>query len=320
MIAAEPMNFQQTWASTTKDRARTILFAVIILASIPCVAFAQDTRARFPEDIAKEFARLTTTLRNENVGERPTGLRLARWEHSPISWTILGNTALTMRGSVKLNLMMRLLSVQMTTRGRLKATYAEPTVLLPAGAVLAADDLPINRLAQALISFEIHFDANGLPRLTTKYASSAFTVTTSADLTVLYGERLRLQELARQLPVQAMDPMPPSSSISLRCGVFVWSSGRNGIGSALIMIDDQLSALERGACISESVGRALGIRGEADRRTTSIFSGERDFKVGWTPFDSGVIGMLYDPQIHSGMDADEVTLAAQRLQAEYFSR
>ena len=73
-----------------------------------------------------------------------------------------------MRGSVKLDLMVRLLSVQMTARGRLKATYAEPTVLLPAGAALAADDLPINRLAQALISFEIHFDANGLPRLTTK--------------------------------------------------------------------------------------------------------------------------------------------------------
>ena len=172
-----------TWISTTKDRARAILFAVIILASIPCVAFAQDTRARFPEDIAKEFARLTTTLRDENVGGRLAGLRLARWEHSPITWTILGNKALTMRDPLKPSFMGKFLSAQMATKGRLKAAYIEPTGPLPAGAVLAADDLPINRLAQALISFEIHFDANGLPRLTTKYASSAFTVTTSADLT-----------------------------------------------------------------------------------------------------------------------------------------
>ena len=58
------------------------------------------------------------------------------------------------------------------------------------------------------------------------------------------------------------------------------------------------------------------------RQSNSIphLSGEQDFKVGWTPFDSRVIGMLYDPQIRSGMDADAVTLAAQRLQAEYFSR
>jgi hypothetical protein len=314
------MNFQQIWASITKDRMRTGLFAVIALASTPCVVFAQDARVGFPGDIAKEFARLTTTLRNESVGEKLTGLRLARWEHSPISWTILGNTASTMRGSVEMDFMVRFLSAQMTTKGRLKATYTKPTVVLPAGTVLAADDLPINKLAPASISFEIHFDANGLPRLTTKYVSSTFTVTTSADVTVLYGERMRLQELARQLPVQAMDPVPPSSGISLRCGAFVWSSGQNGIGSALVMIDDQLSGLERGACISESIGRALGIRGEADGRTASIFSGERDFKVGWTPFDSGVIAMLYDPQIRSGMDADAVTLAAQRLQAEYFRR
>ena len=157
----------------------------------------------------------------------------------------LGETALTMNGSVKTDLMGKWLAVQSMTRGRLKATYAEPVFLASAGTVASEKYLPINRKSNASISFDIDFGANGVPRVTTKYVLGSLSVSTSTDLTILYGERLRLQELARQLPMQTMDPVWPSSIVTLPCAAFVWSSERNGIGSAIIMIDDQLSALER---------------------------------------------------------------------------
>ena len=65
------------------------LFAVVVLGCLPCMAFSQDRRPSFPEDVAEAFARLTTTTRTERTGGISARLPLARWER-PVTWTVLG--------------------------------------------------------------------------------------------------------------------------------------------------------------------------------------------------------------------------------------
>jgi hypothetical protein len=213
-----------------------------------------------------------------------------------------------------------MLHLQLTTKQRLRATYVEPSIEASAEAARGADDLTLNRLAHPTISFEMHTE-NGMPRLTARYVSPTISASTTANITILYGERALLKGLVRQLPTGGLEPVPASDIRLMRCVTFVWSSENGGIGSAVIMVEDQMLALERLGCLSEAIGRALGIRGEVTDDVLSLFSTQQGATMAtWTPFDSGVIAMLYDPQMRSGMRPDAVEQVARDLQPKYFGR
>ena len=55
MIAAKSMNFQQTWASTTNDRARMILVAVIILLQFPALLLHKIHVRAFQKTLQKNL-------------------------------------------------------------------------------------------------------------------------------------------------------------------------------------------------------------------------------------------------------------------------
>jgi hypothetical protein len=302
----------------TLMRIRAIVLVAILAASSVGAAFSQNVSASSPDQRVRAFVRLITTSRGTSLNEGSPSRPLAKWEH-PITWTALGNTQLSMRGSVKNDMFGALMSAKVSTKGRFQADFVRPSVQAPVGTVLRDDDLPLTGRADATVSFEMETDKNGLPRLTTKYVSPTFSVSTTANITILYGERTMLRTLARQLPTGHIEPIPASDISAMRCASSVWSSEGSGIGSAIIMVTDQISWFEQHGCVQEGLMRALGVRGDVVEEIPSILSrGPGVMTTTWTRFDGSVIAMLYDPQMKSGMPPDAVERVARDLQARYF--
>lgn len=296
---------------------RNFFWLIAVASALSWTAWAQTGIDRKMADFAWYFARLATTIEiRTGRGDDLMELPLARWEH-PITWTLLGDTSLTMRGAMQPAVSGNLLSVQVATKGHFKARYMDPTVLHPSGRVLADGDIALSKPSPALIAFQLGFDG-GVPRLTTRYETSDLKLSTSANLTILFGDRSKLNVIAQSLPSQSADPVDRADLKDIRCQTLRWSSGdRSGLGSAVIMIDDQLSTLERGQCLDESVGRALGIRGRIPGQLPSLYSKERnDDQRTRSRFDTTVLSILYDPRIQSGMSREAVVEAVEQMKAK----
>jgi hypothetical protein len=281
-------------------------------------AWSQDSLLTM-EAIAEAFTTLTTTESGRQavfIGSPPG--RLMRWER-PITWTALGRSASPLKGVSRPLLDGRFLQITSLTRGRARFQYAEPKVMRPVGSTFENEETPINKVATPNV--RMHFDRaiNEQPIVTT-YSSSTTEVVATANLTILIGDRSYLLEAAQPLVGGAANPLRAAEFKASRCVELTWvGTDRQGILNALILVDDQVSPLEIGTCLLRPLGRALGVRGEIKDGDYSGFSADRmDRAMTWGRFDIGVISMLFDSDLRSGMTAEEVLPVARSLVPKYF--
>jgi hypothetical protein len=296
---------------------RWLALAVLLSTMMWRPAWSQDSRPTM-EAIAEAFASLTTTESGRqavSIGSPPG--RLMRWER-PITWTALGRSASPL-GSVTTQLLNgQFLQIMMATRGQARFQYAQPKVMRPIGSTFETEEILINRISP---NVHMHFDRtiDEQPIVTT-YSSSTTEVVATGNLTILIGERGYLLEAARRLVGEAANPVRAAEFKASRCVELTWAgTDRQGILNALILADDQVSLLEIRTCLLRPLGRALGVRGDIKDRPYSSFSADRtDSAIMWSGFDRGVIGMLFDSGLRSGMTAEEVLPIARRLVPKYF--
>ena len=302
-------------------RRRTeILLAILFVLSAPVTASSQQQLS--VHEIASEFVELTTTFtKNDHSSASATtvSLPLAKWDR-PVTWAVIGAEG-SLRGTrpldkpIKNGISAKLLGIFGATLGGFSASPGAATILAPSGFVPEEEDWAIDNVSQANITFEVGQRGNGSPKVTVHFETATFTALISTDLIVLYGPRARLQQLKRQVPSEGVEAFDMSRSVgSGVCDAYLWPTRNQGMGSALLLVDDQQAWVAKERCLYEAIGRAVGIRGRASRHIASLFSSDSEPPpLAWSSLDRTVIKSLYDPQVKSGMTSDELRAIAAKI-------
>jgi hypothetical protein len=192
--------------------------------------------------------------------------------------------------------------------------YVEPKVVRPVGATLDADEISMTRASPT--ELQVSFDGQ---QIVITYTNATMEVVAAANVVVLVGERSFLLQAARSLPGVAL----PSPAVfkAERCIEVTWlGTAALGIVGALILVDDQIPALEALNCFDRPLGRVLGVRGETRKVHRSAYAKDRgDFPAMWSAFDRSALGMIFDSELRSGLTAEEVLPRARRLVPRYFT-
>lgn len=97
---------------------------------------------------------------------------------------------------------------------------------------------------------------------------------------------------------------------------YIWWNSSYQIYRAQILIGtDKPSQTERSHLIREELTQSLGLMNDSDEYPGSIFQAEWTRVQEYTDLDSTIIEMLYRPEIHSGMGAQEVRSVLDTLEA-----
>lgn len=76
-------------------------------------------------------------------------------------------------------------------------------------------------------------------------------------------------------------------------------------GLAMMFIKDELSGIQRKACLHEEITQALGLTNDGDDIRPSIFNDDQEFAL-LTRHDEYLLQILYDDRLSFGMTEDEV--------------
>ena len=215
----------------------------------------------------------------------------------------------------------RFLQITSLTRGRARFQYAQPKVVRPVGSTFENEETPINKISTPNI--RMHFDR----------AINEQPIVTTYSLLLDDGGRrdrkshhtYRRQELlAGGGPASRRRSGQSSSGGRVQsgamCGIDV--GGYGPAGNTKCADFGRRSGLSaRNWNVSSSASREGSRRQRRDQRTEyySAFSADRaDRAVTWGRFDMGVISMLFDSDLRSGMTAAEILPVARRLVPKYF--
>jgi hypothetical protein len=78
-----------------------------------------------------------------------------------------------------------------------------------------------------------------------------------------------------------------------------------GFRAAVAIVRAEHPDRMRAACIHEELAQGLGLSNDCDAAWPSIFNDDQEFAL-LTRRDEKLLGMLYDPRLHSGMTANQV--------------
>ncbi len=102
------------------------------------------------------------------------------------------------------------------------------------------------------------------------------------------------------------------------CLVLAADPGDDGvITQAAAVIRDELPLLLRQSCIHEELAQGLGLANDSPMARPSIFNDDDEFGR-LTSMDERMLGILYDPALRPGMEADEARPIVRRLARAQF--
>ena len=296
---------------------RIIMLSLAVAISVLQVANGQSPQSsrelpRTAEAVASAFVDLT--LRAEFPGSGPA-LTLTRWE-KPITWTIVGQAP----ENVIQEVADALGRASALSHGKIRARYVHATVLRPESEQQVSKDVPLNNDRSKHVS--LHFDSKNAERpIVTTYFSPDRILVWTANLTVYYGDRTLLSEIAGVLPGQGKAQAEALRRGAADCIAYTWTAAQTkDIAHATIVITDGLQRSTLTKCIWEEIGQVLGIRNDFEVADFSVFTNNTDGPVArWTAFDEAVIRTLYDLELGVGMNEDRVRIIVRQLASKYFS-
>ena len=302
---AYPLNEAPSWRSAAYHAGYLFLLTIVLI-----LPWSSGT-AQGPPNTIDVLAEAFTDLTTSELGRSAPG-RLMRWER-PATWTTLGRFPSVVGGGSRQILNVKLMQI-LQAKSISQFLYVEPKVVRPVGATLDADEISMTRASST--DLQVSFDGQ---QIVTTYANATMEVVAAANVVVLVGERSFLLQAARSLPGVAV----PSPAVfkAERCIEVTWvGTAAQGIVGALILVDDQIPALEVLNCFDRPLGRVLGVRGETGKVHRSAYAKDRGgLTAMWSAFDRSALGMIFDSELRSGMTAEDVLPRARRLVPRYFT-